>query len=589
MRHITSKEVKRYILNYNDLSIISTFLDIDYRQTVEGIFNSLFILVKNYDKNKSIIFSILDILKEQLNRDDIEELKMLIGPIINFQNKVSRLSVKERIKAKSVCVDVQDMFCKIHKSIDEYDKLKKLKCLEFLIFEDRNISMIWNFIRENEELFYKFKLPYEQIFLKILKRYFLSTDMGYKKYLYDVMIIFLRSNVGEVILSKKDEYLKLCQNHSSDKILRLFRDDLIDCCYADFSFPNVILNEIQNFHVKDVFRKNFTYQKCFTIDGDETKCFDDALYIEKRSDGSYNLYVHIADVASFVPFTSMTGKEASNRLETLYTHDKNFLLYPSAISDNISSLLVGSDRNTISYIFHLDCNFCLVENDFDIVPGRIRVDSNFNYRDIDALISTSSDYGYMLNYLSSFAYQMKSRGDKYVGGDVSFAKKIAMSDGEIIIHEAMVLVNYMVAKYFKEHSFPYVYRTLDVPSDSFLKERLEILKKMGCCMDEDKQFCSNLRDSYVRAVYCENPTYHCGLGLDCYSHSTSPLRRYVDSFGQYLIYDFLFFKNNDDEYYKTWENRIHDLVTNVNSKVKENESFLNEYHYLSSKCLIKEK
>ena len=88
LRSISSKEIKKYILNYNDLDSLFDYLNLNYKETIDGIFNALYILLKNPDKNKNQIEYLILVLKEQLNRNSILELKKLIGPIIDFQNNV---------------------------------------------------------------------------------------------------------------------------------------------------------------------------------------------------------------------------------------------------------------------------------------------------------------------------------------------------------------------------------------------------------------------------------------------------------------------------------------------------------------------
>ena len=100
---------------------------------------------------------------------------------------------------------------------------------------------------------------------------------------------------------------------------------------------------------------------------------------------------------------------------------------------------------------------------------------------------------------------------------------------------------------------------------------------------------SLLKDSYIKPIYCEKPTYHNGLNLECYSHSTSPARRYIDSLGQYIIHDLVIDQNICDKNIETWEYRIHNSVQYINDKKEENELFGNEYNYLKTKRLIKEK
>ena len=129
---IGSKEIKKYILGYNDLEELFNFLEIEFKETIEAIFNALFILLKNYEKNKMQVEYLIYILTEQLETKSLDELKLLTGPIIDFQNKISALKVKERIKIKSPCFRIQNIFNEIQVRLANNLNSQKKECLEFI-------------------------------------------------------------------------------------------------------------------------------------------------------------------------------------------------------------------------------------------------------------------------------------------------------------------------------------------------------------------------------------------------------------------------------------------------------------------------
>ena len=153
----------------------------------------------------------------------------------------------------------------------------------------------------------------------------------------------------------------------------------------------------------------------------------------------------------------------------------------------------------------------------------------------------------------------------------------------------MVLTNYQIGKYFKDSSLPYLYRKIDLPSESFIQEQLLKLKNLDPIFLQSKEYYQKIKDSYTKAKYTDKPVYHKGQNLECYSHSSSPARRYADAFNQYLLYDLIFnHLNNNQNIYK-WEYQLRDLAYYLNKKKKENEVFSSHYNYLSSKNLIKKK
>ena len=614
LKSISSKEIKKYILNYNDLDALFEYLNFNYKETIDGIFNALYILLKNPDKNKSQIEYLILILKEQLNRNSAFELKKLIGPIIDIQNKISTFKLKERIRIKKYSIDIQNLFTEINIKITNLDNNKKIKYLEFLIFNEKNMKLAEQFIKENKELLIKNTIQNNQIFLKILKNYITSNNSEEIDYLYNIIVLFLKSEIGEQLLKNQKQYLKLCKIENittKPHILKLMK--LIDPSYTidkeeleerhqiHFTFPNIILNEIDNFTSKNIARQDFTYQECLTIDGEETICYDDAIYIEKNSDNTYTLYIHIIDIPSQIPYTSMTREEASYREETIYLSDKNLLLYPSSLSNNLCSLIPNNKRNTLTYIFKLDKNFKVVPSSFLITPGIINVKNRLTYDEADTRINEKIDtkLDNTLNLLSEFSQTQRKETEKkelYRNYEnILFLEphhesiKIDYSPSANIIHESMILVNYYVAKYCKDHCIPYIYRKINIPSEELIEESLKRIKSLGTNLEKNKEFISNLKDSYTKAIYCKEPTYHKGLNLECYSHSTSPARRYIDSLGQYIIHDIILENNSSDKFIYTWEYRINNAIEHANKKKKQNELFINEYNYLSRKKLMKEK
>ncbi len=615
MQKITSKEIKNYILNHNDLDILFEYIDNYYKETIEGILNALFILMKHPEINKEDIEYLLFILKEQLKRESTSELKKLIGPIVDLQNKINdKFNLKERIKIKNHTLDLQTIFNEISIRIEAIEQNKKIKCLEFLIFQDKNIKMLSQFIKENEILLNKRIKSEESIFLKILKKYISSTNEEEQEYLYQVIVIFLKSNISEKILKNKKSYLKLLEKTNQEypnHVIRLIKlldydfkintTDLENRYQIHFTFPQIIINETNYFNNKIIYRRDFTNQEVITIDGQETLCYDDGLYIEKNNNNTYTLYIHIIDIPSLIPFESKTKEEAYRRQESIYLKDRILPLYPSNISNNLCSLIPNNKRNTITYIFKLDEQFRIIQSSLKIEPGIIKTTHRLTYDQADIIINNPQNFSLDTNLilLSNFAKVNRSLNTKKESyrnyENILFKEshhestKIDYSPSSNIIHESMVLANYSLAKYFKSNNLPYIYRKLDIPSPEFIEKQLNKLKQMNNNIELNKEFINNLKDSYIKAIYCTEPTYHKGLNLECYSHSTCPGRRYIDSLGQYIIYDFLFEKNIQDKNIYKWETNIKKTVEYANKKKKQNEKFTEEYNYLYSRRLIKEK
>lgn len=614
---LNKKEIKKYILDASsDLEILIDYLEYDYQDTIEGIFNAIFTLMRHYEQNKSRIFYLIDLVEGTTSFKSSQELNGLMGPIIDLQNKIDGLKLKDRMVVREPMVRIQNILLNANQEIANSVHNKKIKYLSFLIFQEKNVLLIEKFLKENKGIFSSRNEDGENIFEILLKKYLYLDEKDYDEigYFYHVILIFMNSCYrGEIEKGKKGyvdmiKKSKLGYKEHIIRILELFDPDfeislekIEERYHMSFEFLPSIMDEVNTFSMDKGERVNFLYQECVTIDGDGSNCLDDALYLEKNDDGTYTLYVHITDIPSFVPYDSVTDMEARKRGETLYLRDRKILLYPSIISDQICSLLPLNHRNVITYIFHLDSNYQVIEDDFSFAKGKIQVCSRLSYEEADTIIfsNRNDSLAIMLRRMANFA-ENRRRGNvireryreyqnvfDYAPHHESIQAKVSPSSN--IVHESMVLTNYQIGKYFKEMSLPYLYRKIDLPSESFLQEQLLSLKNLDPSFLQNKEIYQRIKDSYTRAEYINKPVYHRGQDLECYSHSTSPARRYADAFNQYLIYDFIFREGMSSSNIYKWEYQLNDLVYYLNKKKRENEVFSNHYNYLSGKNLIKKK
>ena len=613
---VNSKEIKKYILNVeNDLEGLIEFLEEDYKNTTEGIFNALFTLMRHYEQNKSRVQYLIHLIESTLSIKSSKELKVLSGQIIDLDNKVNALKLKDKIAIHEPLNQIHEIFLAVNRNADVVPN-EKVKYLSFQIFQEKNIPLIESFLKENQGILSSKNKEGENIFDIILKQYLYLDEKNYEEisYYYHVILIFLASSYRKEIMNNRNSYLDFIKKSKleyKEHIIRLI--ELFDPNYGitldkieeryniNFDFFKSTYDEINTFKMDNTNRINFLNQECITIDGESSACLDDALYLEENIDGTYTLYVHITDIPSFVPYQSIVDMEARKRAETIYLRDRKISLYPEIISDGICSLIPNNHRNVISYIFHLDSNFSLIEEDFSFVKGKIQVKHRLNYQTADQIIlgEENTSLAVMLKRLTLFA-EVRKKGNivrdyyREYQNALNFdpnheSLKTNISPSANIVHETMVLTNYQIGKYFKDSSLPYLYRKIDLPSESFIQEQLLKLKNLDPIFLQSKEYYQKIKDSYTKAKYTDKPVYHKGQNLECYSHSSSPARRYADAFNQYLLYDLIFnHLNNNQNIYK-WEYQLRDLAYYLNQKKKENEVFSSHYNYLSSKNLIKKK
>ena len=151
----------------------------------------------------------------------------------------------------------------------------------------------------------------------------------------------------------------------------------------------------------------------------------------------------------------------------------------------------------------------------------------------------------------------------------------------------MVLANYLVSKEFSLNGLPYIYRTFTMPDEDYLENKIKEIVVNGDDFSCNKELMINFRNSFVKAKYACLALPHDGVKLMSYSHSSSPARRYCDSYCQYIIHDLMFSGRNDDRHIYMWEDRNNMLVRYLNEKKINNALFTNQYNYCKAKKRLK--
>ena len=237
MKNITSKNVKNYILDpTNDLEEVINFYELDYKSTIEGIFNSLFVMLKNYEQNRSRIDFLVNIIEELVDIRGINELKYMLGPIKNINNLINdKFSLKEKVVIRDFKLSICNIQNKINNTIISDSNNNKSKCIEYLVFQDKNLSMIDNIVNNSNynDILSVLDKNGCNILESILKKYIYLDDKDEDEinYLFHVMHLFINSSHGESIIKDKNKYLniirksKLMYKEHIIKVIELFNPD----------------------------------------------------------------------------------------------------------------------------------------------------------------------------------------------------------------------------------------------------------------------------------------------------------------------------------------------------------------------------
>ena len=325
----------------------------------------------------------------------------------------------------------------------------------------------------------------------------------------------------------------------------------------------------------------------FTIDGDDTKDIDDAISIEKLSNGNYKLGVHIADVSYYVKEGSALDDEAYLRGTSVYLADRVIPMLPHKLSNGICSLNPGVDRLALSCVMEINEQGETV--DYSIFESIIRSRIQMTYKKVNLILEENiipEDYEpyasklLLMKELAGILRKMKEKRG-YIDFEIDEPKIIVdgtgkaidvvkreRGTGEKLIEDFMIAANETVATHIYYMELPFLYRVHGVPSEEKIANFLKFISVLGYNVKltskeiypttlqdllsqlKDKKEYQILSSMLLRcmqkAVYDKTNIGHFGLGSKCYTHFTSPIRRYPDTTVHRLIRKYLF-KNQIDK------------------------------------------
>ena len=303
-----------------------------------------------------------------------------------------------------------------------------------------------------------------------------------------------------------------------------------------------------------------------TIDGEDAKDFDDAISVSINDDGTYKLGVHIADVTHYVKKNSPIDKDAVERGTSCYLADRVVPMLPFELSNGICSLNPNEDRLTLSCIMNIDEDGKVIT--YDIKKSIIHSKYRLTYKDVNKLynheIKMDKELSEMLFLAKRVASKIRKERDSRgnIDLDIDEAKLIIDVNGKVIdivkrergisemmIEDFMISANESVASYVYYMELPMIYRIHENPPLKKLKDLKQIINPLGYHLNinndvhatefqnilnkskgkpEEDVIRQMVLRSMAKAIYHEENKGHFGLASKCYTHFTSPIRRYPD-------------------------------------------------------------
>lgn len=362
-----------------------------------------------------------------------------------------------------------------------------------------------------------------------------------------------------------------------------------------------------------------------TIDGEDAKDLDDAVYATPLDNDNMQLDVYIADVAHYVKHKSALDNEAYKRGTSIYLADRVVPMLPQALSNGICSLNAGEDR--LSVCIQMIINPAGTVIDYTIKEVVIRVYRRLTYKLVNAIIRKSDslivednqDIKELIDNLQEVFRRLNKR--RLNRGSIDFnlpeVKVILDETGtaidlakrergiaERIIEECMLVANETIAEHLYKLEYPFIYRNHEQPVSDKLdnlrgflanfnltvpdNEKLQslhlqkILHKISGKPEEKIISTITLR-SMQQAKYGAENLGHFGLAAKYYTHFTSPIRRYPDLIVHRLLKAYL---HDKTKVFKQYERLLPEIAQHTSKRERiavdaERETiFIKEVEYM---------
>lgn len=307
-----------------------------------------------------------------------------------------------------------------------------------------------------------------------------------------------------------------------------------------------------------------------TIDGEDARDFDDAVYCKPNSRGGWTLYVAIADVSHYVKPGSVLDVEAANRGNSVYFPSQVIPMLPEVLSNGLCSLNPHVDR------LCMVCEMSITPKGklsrYQFYKGVMHSKARLTYTKVASLIAQDDSalcqqYEHVLPHIQELhkLYQVlvKTREERGALDFASIETKIEFgphrkierivplvrNEAHRLIEECMLVANVASARFLESQKIPALYRTHAAPKEDKIAELRVFLAELGLDLKggrqpKPKDFANVLTQvegrveahlirmvmlrSLKQAIYSPQSDGHFGLAYPTYTHFTSPIRRYPD-------------------------------------------------------------
>jgi len=306
-----------------------------------------------------------------------------------------------------------------------------------------------------------------------------------------------------------------------------------------------------------------------TIDGEDARDFDDAVFCQREPDGGWRLWVAIADVSYYVRNDTILDKEALNRGNSVYFPDQVIPMLPEILSNGLCSLNPQVDRLCMVSEMVISKDGSL--KDYKFYEAVMNSHARFTYTKVAAILkgdeTLREQYQPLVPHLEELENLYKAfKKARHIRGGMEFetlevrflfnenrkiesVEPLVRNDAHKIIEECMIQANVASARLIQKAQASALFRVHETPSEEKLTNFRSFLSELGLTLHggdkpapldyanlaerfaerDDKELLQTmLLRSMKQAVYQDENLGHFGLALSEYAHFTSPIRRYPD-------------------------------------------------------------
>ena len=540
--------------------------------------------------------------REQRKKNNFDMIKNYLLKILDIDsdgNTTAKI-IDKKLRNTEVLIpyNKQNPVIKIGDTVSSLIKYKKKRIINTKIL--KKIYAPKPFFAKVNEISSKF-IKIKKLFSDNNDYYFIKNDHSHENL-----------NVGE-ILKASEEFKSNFKNLKTCKLERVYKGfnsnnffpmlEINELNIID-TFPTEVIKEVEKIDISNIEkRSDLTNLAIITIDGDDAKDFDDAVFVEKYKSNKWKVIVSIADVSHYVQENSNLDTHAKERGNSIYFPNFVIPMLPEKLSNDLCSLKENKLRLTLSVEIILDSEGNKLSHKF--FKSTIKSAKRFTYNDVNNLIKTkfkknkSINDNILLNVKNLYQVYKKLKNKSSTRGALALkisdtkilfdkkgkpleVQKSKQLESHQIIEELMILANECAAEELQKYSSNNPYRIHERPKPEKILSLIncigspydKLLKNnnvTGNLFNKIIEQSSNSKDfikinelilrAQSQARYHNENKGHFGLSLKNYVHFTSPIRRYSDLIVHRKLTQIL--ENN--EINQAYKNNLSETCTHISS------------------------